>query len=85
MQYIRGETPAFLKRGEKQLFYLHIGRTIVPYALPSVDAQLNFIGAEMKKSIKVCDLETVVLPAGAEGSTKIMTAAMVIIVVYCSR
>jgi hypothetical protein len=39
----------------------------------------------MKKAIEVCDLETVVLPAGAEGSTKLMTAAMVIIVVYVAK
>lgn len=37
----------------------------------------------MKKSIDVCDLETVVLPAGVEGSTKLMTAAVVIgVVIY---
>lgn len=37
----------------------------------------------MKKTIEVCDLETVVLPAGVEGSTKLMTAAFVIgVVIY---
>jgi hypothetical protein len=35
----------------------------------------------MKKSIKVCDLETVVLPAGVEGSTKLATAAAVIVII----
>lgn len=39
----------------------------------------------MKKTFEVCDLETVVLPAGAEGSTKVMTAAMVIIVIYVNK
>jgi hypothetical protein len=35
----------------------------------------------MKKSIEVCDLETIVLPAGVEGSTKLGTAAAVIVIV----
>ena len=35
----------------------------------------------MKNSIKVCDLETVVLPAGVEGSTKLGTAAAVIVII----
>jgi len=35
----------------------------------------------MKKSIEVCDLDTVVLPAGAEGSTKLGTAAAVIAII----
>ena len=39
----------------------------------------------MKKAIEVCDLETVVLPAGSEGSTKLMTATLVIIVIYATR
>jgi hypothetical protein len=35
----------------------------------------------MKNSIDVCDLESVVLPAGAEGSTKLGTAAAVILII----
>ena len=35
----------------------------------------------MKKTVEVCDLETVVIPAGIEGATKLATAAAVIAII----
>jgi hypothetical protein len=44
--------------------------------------QSQFLEIQMKKAIKVCDLETTVMPSGAEGSAKIITLVAVPIIIY---